>query len=73
MVYSDFKDLPQRTASNKVLHNKTFKIAIMQKNNGYHSRPASMVYNFFDKMSDDVRIKHKVEIIYNTLMNYIKQ
>ena len=45
----------------------------MQKNNGYQSRPALMVYNFFDKMSDDVRIKHKVEIIYNTLMNYINQ
>ena len=37
MVYGDFKDLPRRTASDKVLRDKGIK--------------ASMVYNFFDRKS----------------------
>ena len=45
------KDLPRRTTSNKVLHDKTFSIAKNPKYDGYQCGLASMVYNFFDKKS----------------------
>ena len=51
MAYGDFKDLAKRTAADKVLRNKAFKIAIDQKYDGYQRRLASMVYKFFDKKS----------------------
>ena len=51
MVYGDFKDLKRRTASDKVLRNKTFNIAKNPKCDGYQRALASMVYNFFDKKS----------------------
>ena len=35
MAYGDFKDLPKRTAADKVLRNKAFKIASDQKYDGY--------------------------------------
>ena len=50
MAYGDFKDLPQRTAAEKVLRDKAFKIASDQKYDGYQRGLASMVYKF-DKMS----------------------
>ena len=51
MAYGDFKDLPKRTASDKVLRDKAFKIASDQKYDGYQRGLASMVYKFFDKKS----------------------
>ena len=51
MAYGDFKDLAKRTATDKVLRNKAFKIASDQKYDGYQRGLASMVYNFFDKKS----------------------
>ena len=51
MVYGDFKDLAKRTAADKVLKDKAFKIASDQKYDGYQRGLASMVYNFFDKKS----------------------
>ena len=51
MAYGDFKDLKRRTASDKVLRNKTFNIAKNHKCDGYQRGLASMVYNFFDKKS----------------------
>ena len=51
MAYGDFKDLPKRTAADKVLRNKAFKIASDQKYDGYQRGLASMVYKFFDKKS----------------------
>ena len=51
MAYGDFKDLPKRTAADKVLRDKAFKIASDQKYDGYQRGFASMVYNFFDKKS----------------------
>ena len=51
MAYEYFKDLPKRTAADKVLRNKAFKIASDQKYNGYQRGLASMVYKFFDKKS----------------------
>ena len=49
MAYGHFKDLARRTASDKVLIDKTFNIAKKPKYDGYQWRLASMVYKFFDK------------------------
>ena len=51
MSYGDFKDLAKRTAADKVLRDKAFKIASDQKHDGYQRGLASMVYKFFDKNS----------------------
>ena len=41
MAYGDFKDLTRRTASDKILHDKTFNIAKNPKYDGYWSSLAS--------------------------------
>ena len=51
MDYVKSKDLAKRTASDKVLREKTFKIESGSKYNGYQRRLASVVYKFFDKKS----------------------
>ena len=51
MAYRDFKDLTKRTAADKVLRNKAFKIASDKKYDGYQRGLASMVYKVFDKKS----------------------
>ena len=51
MAYGDFKDSAKRTAADKVLRDKTFKIASDQKYDGYLRGLASMVYKFFNKKS----------------------
>ena len=48
MAYGDFKDLPRRTASDKVLHNKEYDIAKYPEYDGYQRGLASIVYKFFD-------------------------
>ena len=62
MAYGDFKDLPKRTAADKVLRDKAFKIANDQKYDGYQKGLASMVYKFFDKKS---QAKGLANTIYN--------
>ena len=49
MAYGDFEDLTKRTAADKTLRDKAFKIASDQKYDGYQRGLASMVYKFFDK------------------------
>ena len=49
MAYGDFKDLAKRTATDKVLRDKAFKIVSDQKHDGYQRGLASMVHKFFDK------------------------
>ena len=49
MAYGNFKDLPRRTASEKILRDKAFSITKNSKYEGYQRGLASMVYNFFDK------------------------
>ena len=44
MTYKALKDLPKRTSSDKVLHNRAFSIAKNQKYVEYQHRFASMVY-----------------------------
>ena len=51
MAYGDFKYLAKRTAADRVLRDKAFKIASDQKYDGYQKGLASMVYKFFDKKS----------------------
>ena len=51
MAYGDFKNLARRTAGDKVLRDKAFKIASDPKYDGYQRGLASIVYNFFDKTS----------------------
>ena len=48
MDNEDFKDLAERTASDKVLRDKAFNIAKHSKYDGYQRGLASMVYKFFD-------------------------
>ena len=51
MAYSKSKDLAERTQSDKVLRDKTFRIASDPKYDVYEKGLASMVYKFFDKKS----------------------
>ena len=68
MAYEDFKDLPRRTAADKVLQNKAFHIDKHQKYGGYQRGLASLVYKFFDKnfsTSNTLRGAVKTEIVSN--------
>ena len=51
MAYGDFKDIPRRTDSDKVLRDKAFNFAKNSKYGEYQRGLAAMVYNFFDKKS----------------------
>ena len=51
MTYGKSKDLVKRSQSDKVLRDKTFKIASDPKYDDYQRGLASMVYKFFDKKS----------------------
>ena len=51
MAYGDYKDLPRRAASDKILRDKAFNIAKNPKYDWYRLRIASVVYKFFDKKS----------------------
>ena len=51
MAYGKSKDLIKRTQSDKVLKDKTFKIANNPNYDGYQRGLGSMVYKFFDKKS----------------------
>ena len=60
MTYGDFKDLPKRTAADKVLHDKAFNIAKNPKYNGYQTGLASVVYMFFNKKIVGGAVKNKI-------------
>ena len=49
MAYDESKYLAKRTQSDKILRDKTFKIASNPKYDGYQRGLASIIYNFFDK------------------------
>ena len=63
LAYGDFKDLPKRTAADKVLRDKAFKIASVQKYDGYQRGLASMLYKFFDKKSHRKEVANNKENI----------
>ena len=48
ITHGDFKDLPRRIASDKLLCDKVFNIAKNSKYDGYQRSLASMVYKIFD-------------------------
>ena len=50
-AYADYKDLINRTKSDKVLRHKAYNIASNPEYDGYQRGLASMVYKFFDKKS----------------------
>ena len=64
LVYGDFKDLPRRTAFDKLLHDKIYNIAKNEKYDGYQRCFASLVYKPFDK-------KHQLVLPINLLMKVI--
>ena len=64
MAYGDFKDLAKRTAADKVLRDKAFKIASDQKYDGYQRGLASVVYKFFDKKSQGSGVASNKENIH---------
>ena len=53
MTYDEYKDIPRRTASDKVLCDKSFTIASNPQYYGYQQEFISMVYKCFDKKSRD--------------------
>ena len=55
----DFKDLTRRTASDKILRDKTFNIAKNLRCDGYQRELTSMVYKCFDKKSSGSGIKNE--------------
>ena len=59
MAYGAFKDLTRKTASDKILRDKTFDIPKNLKCDGYQSGLASMVYKLFDKKTFDRGIKNE--------------
>ena len=73
MAYDKSKDLAKRTQSDKVLRDKTFKIASDSKYDGYQRGLASMVY----KKVKSFLIKSLVEVVLlldqitNSQMNFI--
>ena len=54
MAYGDFKDLARRTASDKVLRDKSFNIAKNPICDGYQKRLATMVTNFLKRSQKGV-------------------
>ena len=61
MVYGDFKDLSRRTASDKVLRDKTVNIAKNTKYDGYQRSIASMVYKFFDRKTSGSAVNNEIK------------
>ena len=49
MVYGNFKDLPRRITSDKLLRGKAFNIASGLNYDGYQLEITSMAYKFFVK------------------------
>ena len=53
MTFGAFKDLPRRTASDKVLHDQSFAIASNPQHDRYCGGLASIIHNFFQKKSSN--------------------
>ena len=47
IAYGDFKDLPRRTAIDRILRGKAFNLAKNAKHDGYQRDLASIVSTFF--------------------------
>ena len=77
MAYGKSKDLAERTQSDKVLRDKSLKIASDPKFDGYQRGLTSMVYKFFDKKSASLNRSSGSGIVnepnYQLAMNFINQ
>ena len=66
MACRDFKDLAQRTASDKVLRDKAFNTAKSPKYDGHWRGLASVVYKIFDKKLKgsgvNIEVKHNEQL-----------
>ena len=60
MAYGNFKDLPSRTDSSKVLRDKAFNIVKNPNYDGYQRGVPSIVYTFFDKKSSRNGVNNKI-------------
>ena len=61
MAYVDFIDLARKTASNKVLQDKTFNIAKIPKCDGYQRGFSSIVYKSFDKKTSGSAVSNEIK------------
>ena len=57
-AYSDFKDIKNRAAANKILRDKEYEIAKDPKYYGSQRGLASLVYTFFDKKTAGSGVKY---------------
>ena len=72
MAYGKSKYLTKRTQSDKVLRDKTFKIASDPKYDGYQKGLAAMVYKFLIKNVVQVVLRQLNQIV-NLQMNFINR
>ena len=61
MAYGDFKDLPRKTASDKILRDKAFNIATNPKYDRYQRVLASIVYKYFYKKTAGGAVKNEIK------------
>ena len=60
-----FKDLTKRTAFDKILCDKEFNIAKIQKYDGYELGLASMVYESFDRKRQVMLLRLQINLLEN--------
>ena len=63
MAYVDFKDLPRKNASDKVLCDTTFEITSNPKYDRYQRGLALMVQKLFNKKSRDITTHTEARVI----------
>ena len=68
MAHKDFKDLPWRSVSVKILCDKTFDIAKKLKYDGYQIEVPSLVYEWFDKKHSGANTCEIISTIKNETM-----
>ena len=73
MAYGVFKNLPRRTASDKILCDKAFNIVKNLKHGGYQRGIASMVYKFFDKKTSGRSNKKLAEELHKQIISKFKK
>ena len=67
MADEDFKDLPRKTASDKVFRYKAFNVAKNPKHDGYQRGLASRAYTFFDKKSSGLQNQELAEELHKPI------
>ena len=74
MAYCDFNNVTRRTASDKILRDKTFYFDKNSKHDGYQRELALIAYSFFfDKKTVGGAIKNEIISIENLQKNFTNQ